>query len=1089
MRAVNFSRVVVAAALAGAGGGSCNQVQDRGVTVKTGAVQPAQGDFTGAPVAGGLALAIGAGPNTPWVVGMDSAPWHLQGPNGSRTWAQLATGTTTPTSRIAVSPIGTPWRVDTSGNVQRFIKPPGGTAQWTSLAGPPGGCVSDIGVGMSSGQSEIAWAIGCDTQAGGHSIYSWTAGSGWRADVFGGSGELIAVSPEGTPSVINNQLQIWRRTSTGWIQPDQNARALALGAGPNNTIWVVGLDNFAWESTGDLFFQVSTTYTLSQISVAADGTPWAITTSNQVARWGGFWSWLGPSGTSGATRYTGEVTDVDALWASSSSSRRLVAATAGGGVWVTDPNTTPALWTPISDAGFGAGPAQAVASVAQRPNDANTMLIATGIPACFAGTGCSNDNGFSGNRGHDPPAQLGNGIWRGTIGSATAFKWQWTQVSCGGTGPSLGCPTSFWKIRFHNNGQGAWAASPSGFFYSTDAGVTFHQAKLFDTRNAVTDLASDPANAQRVYAAVSTAGVEISNDGGKTFSAPSFPKGVTNSSWIAYPTIALAPSNDHVMYLMVNSASPWGDFNGIFYSTNVNTTTNSPTWTESLPGCSEVDCSGAQKTAYNGLPPGPIAVSPASSDAVLAAARGMARTQNGTKTAATANCPGGNCCSNPLLCVSQCNSCCNNASSCTPVQSCSTCSATNGWTSFNGVNATDYHAIAFDPGNSSNVYIGADGGIFRSTDGGVTWNDSLDSIGVTNASGVSVLGDNILGTSWDVPAYGSTDHGNSWRQVPSVSDGVSALITSDNQWLTDTGAQIAYSPSTDTGRTMWNVILTNVVPGPNPMDSLFGEIYTVGATAGSTTSSVWRVSSGVPQPFSPPANFANPPTTLTAVLYADHNWVIAGGFSAGTSHLLMAEEQVGAGWVEIGANIPLGKTVVTLGGSTASAPMSGIARVRRDKPSGDPIIYVLTTAGALFADDIADITSKAQSGQQPAWVTLTGNLPPNLTYLDLVADPAHGTVFVATNVGVFKTNNSCMSTLLGTVLLSSRPACWPTTWQLWGDQLPLSPSSVTAAGQSGAVGTAVNRLDAQTRADGHFYVYAATWERGIWVRDALGDDE
>src|SRR5581483_10447814 len=114
----------------------------------------------------------------------------------------------------------------------------------------------------------------------------------------------------------------------------------------------------------------------------------------------------------------------------------------------------------------------------------------------------------------------------------------------------------------------------------------------------------------------------------------------------------------------------------------------------------------------------------------------------------------------------------------------------------------------------------------------------------------------------------------------------------------------------------------------------------------------------------------------------------------------------------------------------------------------------------------------------PQWIELTGNLPRNLSYNDLIADPSLGTVVVATNVGLFKTTNSCLSTVL-----SNGGSCWPTTWRTWGDGLPLVPT-VAAAGAPGAVGTAVNALDAQTRSDGHFYVYAAVWERGIWIRDA-----
>jgi hypothetical protein len=91
---------------------------------------------------------------------------------------------------------------------------------------------------------------------------------------------------------------------------------------------------------------------------------------------------------------------------------------------------------------------------------------------------------------------------------------------------------------------------------------------------------------------------------------------------------------------------------------------------------------------------------------------------------------------------------------------------------------------------------------------------------------------------------------------------------------------------------------------------------------------------------------------------------------------------------------------------------------------------------------------------------------------------------VGTSVGAFRATNSCVSAAFR---LNPHLPCWSTIWQPWGEGLPVQPSSTQVAA-SGAMGTTVNALDGQIRADGRFYVYAATWERGIWVRDVSGDD-
>src|SRR5215831_17950996 len=135
-------------------------------------------DFTGAPFAGGQATSLGVGPQTPWAVAPDRTLWRLTGAAGGRTWHQVTTPT--PSSlRIAVSPEGTLWRVDTSGNIQRLKL---NSSTWDPPTGSlGGGCAVDVGVGANN----QAWVLACDI-ASDHTIWSWSeAARKWTQDSVG----------------------------------------------------------------------------------------------------------------------------------------------------------------------------------------------------------------------------------------------------------------------------------------------------------------------------------------------------------------------------------------------------------------------------------------------------------------------------------------------------------------------------------------------------------------------------------------------------------------------------------------------------------------------------------------------------------------------------------------------------------------------------------------------------------------------------------------------------------------------------------------------------------------------------------------
>ncbi|HZS39220.1 MAG TPA: ricin-type beta-trefoil lectin domain protein [Polyangia bacterium] len=975
---------------------------------------PADFIWTPGPAAGASWIAVGGA--TPWVIGTDGQPYQYGGTPRARVWNKVSAPTSS--TRLTVSPTGDAWRIDVNGQITSLSG-----SSWTAFPTPGSpACAREIGVGA---QQQL-WAIGCDVNSTGGTIYQFQS-SQWVSR--SARATRISVSPEGTAWIADGSGAISKWNGTGFTQVPGAGTAIA--AGPKGNTWIISTpsgasDGFPALWNGSQFAQASN-LAASQIAVGADGAPWVVTSTNTIARWGGPWRWLGPSGFPelNGGRWSGDVEDISLA----DNQTHLAVATAGGGVWMLQLGS--GAWTPIADTGFAPGPAPAVASLAFKPGDAGTLVVATGVGS-----------------GNDGAAQGGNGLWRGDLKNGI---WQWTALAC--ADPSLAtvpCPTSFTKIRYSRfDASRIYASSANGFFVSTSGGpfvptpITAGGQTNFGY--GVTDFALDDSDGQHVYAAVPGQGIAVSIDAGAHFAsltsplAPSLTASVFQSS-----KIALARSAPHVLYVTINAG--YDDFNGVFVSRDIRAA--QPSWLETgLQGCEEYDgCvyrGGIDNfmRSQNGHD-GAIAVSPIDSNTVIAGGAGDWITTNGGGTPTAANC-------SVLAC---------------PV---------NGWTRLGAVHE-DVHAIVFDS-SGANVYMGTDGGFFHSSDGGQTWQFDLNTIPVMNEQGVSVKGDTVLCAAWDVGMHWSLDHGGTWTGN-SDNDSVGAFVSSANEWFAHKYEDVDnIYKSTDQGAS-WPTLVEGAVPFHSPIVELNGSVYTVGNAdgQGNGVDGIMYLDDGsgnagvYGSPFPDPNDV---PMAVTAVNHLDFYYVIAGGFyKGGTTRRNLQISRNGGSWSEIGATLPTG---------TPGAP--AILTVKRDAPGvaggHGPHIYVLTSDGRVFADGMEHLAAG-----NPQWIELTGNLPRNLSYNDLIADPSLGTVVVATNVGLFKTTNSCLSTVL-----SNGGSCWPTTWRTWGDGLPLVPT-VAAAGAPGAVGTAVNALDAQTRSDGHFYVYAAVWERGIWIRDATADD-
>lgn len=334
--------------------------------------------------------------------------------------------------------------------------------------------------------------------------------------------------------------------------------------------------------------------------------------------------------------------------------------TAGGGIWKTRDGGT--SWTPIFDRQLALGIGEPGA-LAIDPGNPSVIYVGTSARNALvqqqAGLFKSTDGGASW-------IQLGSGYPAGNTGNAIQFVNQWINV----------------VIVDPANSNILYLGSTSGFFRSTDGGRnwTAGVGANGDVRSLGLD-ASTPAGARILHAGISGRGVFRSNDGGQnwtqTLSATTpAVAAVLGAGSIGETIVALAPPTSpanpagvQVLYASCEGRGGAPDPVGLFMSTD-----QGGTWT--------------QRTA-TGMPTGTqggysfqMAVDPGSpgdgaNDRIFFGAVGHARSTDSGST----------------------------------------------FTALLGVHA-DAHSWAFVPQPSptpSIVYCGNDGGLYRSTDGGVTW--------------------------------------------------------------------------------------------------------------------------------------------------------------------------------------------------------------------------------------------------------------------------------------------------------------------------------------------------------------------------------
>ncbi|NGP76788.1 hypothetical protein G3570_09100 [Balneolaceae bacterium YR4-1] len=133
-------------------------------------------------------------------------------------------------------------------------------AQWENLPGK----AKEIAAGGDSTAS--VWVLGENNSA-----YKWNENS-FSWEDFGGKGDLIAVTNQGRPWVVNNK-QIYRLRGRTWQSMPGKATAIAAGGG---TVWVLGENKTAFKWNDEAFSWEEFGGNADLIAVDSNGIPWVV---------------------------------------------------------------------------------------------------------------------------------------------------------------------------------------------------------------------------------------------------------------------------------------------------------------------------------------------------------------------------------------------------------------------------------------------------------------------------------------------------------------------------------------------------------------------------------------------------------------------------------------------------------------------------------------------------------------------------------------------------------------------------------------------------------------------------------------------
>ena len=642
------------------------------------------------------------------------------------------------------------------------------------------------------------------------------------------------------------------------------------------------------------------------------------------------WTPLGPAPTTSDIPQWGLTSGrINAIAVSPADPNLILVGASTGGLWRSTDGGT--TFVPVSDSQVDL----AVASIAFA---ASTPTIV------YAGMG---DRGSS---------YLGTGVLKSTDSGQT-----WTRVS-DNTLPAPGRistiavnpadPNQVYVAQYVAQ-DGAFTTA-AGFYRSTNGGVTWTRTLSGLAR----DLALRPNVPGTIYLAMQRtdenglpAGVFRSTDSGATW-LNVYPSPYTTTSNIK---VGVTPANDAMVYVYIGGSNAGG------LETRVEVSTNSGA---NFTNRGNTGLDTGQFT-YNNY----LAVSPANANTIYVGTRDVYKSTDGGVSYANLNnnfdATGVNGCADPSGCYH-------------PAQS----------------NAhPDQHCLAFAPGNANTLFIGNDGGLYRSTDGGTNFANVNAALSLTQFVGYALHPTDALRSYGGMQDNGSQKRLNAntpggWREFTSGDGGRTVINPLDPTVVFSTyifgsitrwqnNAEMRDFPDVGTNATFGEPA--------NGARIAFYPPFTGNKVNSTLYFGTWRlfVSTNLGDTWTAPGGMtdltAGDPDVLSAIGVARSNPnVIYTGSRQGSA---MVSTNGGANWTNITAGLPTrsitGITVSPTFPSQAYLTVSGY---------GTGHIFLTNNSGGN-------------------WTDISNNLPDIPTNALLIDPLTASTLYAGTDIGVFRSTN------------------------------------------------------------------------------------
>ncbi|MBE0569998.1 MAG: T9SS type A sorting domain-containing protein [Ignavibacteriaceae bacterium] len=655
------------------------------------------------------------------------------------------------------------------------------------------------------------------------------------------------------------------------------------------------------------------------------------------------WTNIGPIGidmTSSFIPYWGKVSGrVRGLDVHPTDPNIVYAGAAAGGIWKTTNGGT--TWTDKSSSltrlTFGA--------IAIDPNNTNTIYAGTGETIWFYNT----------------TTYEGNGLYKSTDGGDN-----WTQITNG-----FGIQTQFSDIEVNPGnsnvllaslGSGNWNLSVptnQGIWRSSDAGATW--TRTLNVQNAF-DVAFHPSNSLLAYAAsgnkVSAGGFYRSTDGGATWIQSN--TGLPAATSIGRMQFELSPSSPLIIYALIysNVALPGGRATAAFRSTDGGVNWSQISSGVLISGTYDGGTTISDQGSYDLC----LSVHPTNPDIVCFGNVELSRTTNGSSISFVRN-PSGYIIPGYSI---------------------------GAWACWSHV---DIHKIHFAQSNGNIVYMGCDGGVYKSTDAGLTWfnvNNNINTIQFYRVASHPTNSSILFGGAQDNGNFSTADKGATDWVFELSGDGMECFVDYSNPNYVFMSTQYgSLYRSTDGGSSWSNMVgsgSNTAWTAPywqHPTNSNYiyaGWAYRIIRSTDKGNSWFYFSASNLT---------SNRITSVAQSKVTVANMMSISSYFTTTPDIDRSTDE-GATWTDITTNY-------TTFLSTAGLSGTNIQRVVADPVSGTTFYITRASYGG------GQVLKTTNFGTN--WTNITGNLP-LVPVNDLFIDPANiNHLYAGNDLGVYWTTN------------------------------------------------------------------------------------